>query len=340
MQFLCNVASLLLPQSANIRTFAAPRKMGKALMSEIKIFTGSSTLNFSEQLAASYGEPLGKLTYQKFSDGEFQTSYEETVRGNTIFLVQSTTPPTDNLFELLLMVDAAKRASAKEIIAVMPYFGFARQDRKDKPRVAIAAKLIADLLYTAGVNRVITMDLHADQIQGFFNVPVDHLYASTIFLPYLKKLNIENLTIAAPDMGGSKRANGYAKHLKADIVICYKQRAKANVIESMTAIGEIEGRNIVLVDDLVDTGGTLCKAADMMMERGALSVRAICTHPVLSGKAYENIQNSKLTELIVTDTIPLKEQSSKIKVLTVSDLFAKVINSVHNYESISSNFIL
>jgi ribose-phosphate pyrophosphokinase len=249
-------------------------------------------------------------------------------------------PPADNLMELLLLIDAAKRASARQIVAVLPYFGYARQDRKDQPRVAIGAKLVADMLAVAGATRVMTMDLHADQIQGFFNVPVDHLYASTIFLPYLKKLNIENLTIAAPDMGGSKRANGYAKHLKADIVICYKQRAKANVIESMTAIGEIEGRNIVLVDDLVDTGGTLCKAADMMMERGALSVRAICTHPVLSGKAYENIQNSKLTELIVTDTIPLKEQSSKIKVLTVSDLFAKVINSVHNYESISSNFIL
>ena len=241
--------------------------------------------------------------------------------------MQSTMPPADNLMELLLLIDAAKRASARQIVAVLPYFGYARQDRKDQPRVAIGAKLVADMLAVAGATRVMTMDLHADQIQGFFNVPVDHLYASTIFLPYLKKLNIENLTIAAPDMGGSKRANGYAKHLKADIVICYKQRAKANVIESMTVIGDVKGKDVILIDD-------------MMMERGALSVRAICTHPVLSGKAYENIQNSKLTELIVTDTIPLKEQSSKIKVLTVSDLFAKVINSVHNYESISSNFIL
>jgi len=310
------------------------------MKSQVKLFSGIATEDLANKIATAYGQPLGKLVHYRFSDGELQASYEESIRGHSVFIMQSTMPPADNLMELPLLIDAAKRASARQIVAVLPYFGYARQDRKDQPRVAIGAKLVADMLAVAGATRVMTMDLHADQIQGFFNVPVDHLYASTIFLPYLKKLNIENLTIAAPDMGGSKRANGYAKHLKADIVICYKQRAKANVIESMTAIGEIEGRNIVLVDDLVDTGGTLCKAADMMMERGALSVRAICTHPVLSGKAYENIQNSKLTELIVTDTIPLKEQSSKIKVLTVSDLFAKVINSVHNYESISSNFIL
>ena len=310
------------------------------MKSQVKLFSGIATEDLANKISTAYGQPLGKLVHYRFSDGELQASYEESIRGHSVFIMQSTMPPADNLMELLLLIDAAKRASARQIVAVLPYFGYARQDRKDQPRVAIGAKLVADMLAVAGATRVMTMDLHADQIQGFFNVPVDHLYASTIFLPYLKKLNIENLTIAAPDMGGSKRANGYAKHLKADIVICYKQRAKANVIESMTAIGEIEGRNIVLVDDLVDTGGTLCKAADMMMERGALSVRAICTHPVLSGKAYENIQNSKLTELIVTDTIPLKEQSSKIKVLTVSDLFAKVINSVHNYESISSNFIL
>jgi ribose-phosphate pyrophosphokinase len=242
--------------------------------------------------------------------------------------------------ELLLLIDAAKRASARHIVAVIPYFGYARQDRKDKPRVAIGAKLVADMLAVAGATRVMTMDLHADQIQGFFNVPVDHLYASTIFLPYITSLNLSNLTIAAPDMGGSKRANAYAKHLKAEMVICYKQRAKANVVEHMTAIGEIEGRNIILVDDLVDTGGTLCKAAEMMMDRGALSVRAICTHPVLSGKAYENIENSKLTELIVTDTIPLKQDSNKIRALSVADLFAKVINSVQNYESISTNFVV
>lgn len=310
------------------------------MKSQVKLFSGIATEDLANKIATAYGQPLGKLVHYRFSDGELQASYEESIRGHSVFIMQSTMPPADNLMELLLLIDAAKRASARQIVAVIPYFGYARQDRKDQPRVAIGAKLVADMLAVAGATRVMTMDLHADQIQGFFNVPVDHLYASTIFLPYLKSLNLENLTIAAPDMGGSKRANGYAKHLKADIVICYKQRTKANVIESMTAIGEIEGRNIVLVDDLVDTGGTLCKAADMMMDRGALSVRAICTHPVLSGKAHENIQNSKLTELIVTDTIPLRYQSAKIKVLTVSDLFATVISSVHNYESISSNFIL
>jgi ribose-phosphate pyrophosphokinase len=307
---------------------------------EVKIFTGSATRPFAEQVAAAYGQQLGKITFQKFSDGEFQTNYDETVRGSSIFLIQSTPPPTDNLFELLLMVDAAKRASAKEIIAVIPYFGFARQDRKDQPRVAIGAKLIADLLHTAGVNRIMTMDLHADQIQGFFNVPVDHLYASTLFIPYIESLKLPNLTMAAPDMGGSKRANAYAKHLKSEIVICYKQRSKANVVDSITAIGEIEGRNIVLVDDIIDTGGTLCKAADMMMDRGALSVRALCTHPVLSGKAYENVEKSKITELIVTDTIPLKQQSEKIKVLSVTGMFADVFQRVINHESISSHFIM
>jgi len=308
--------------------------------SQVKLFSGIATETLAEKIAASYGQSLGKVEHYRFSDGELQASYEESLRGHSVFIMQSTMPPADNLMELLLLIDAAKRASARHIVAVIPYFGYARQDRKDKPRVAIGAKLVADMLAVAGATRVMTMDLHADQIQGFFNVPVDHLYASTIFLPYLQSLELDNLTIAAPDMGGSKRANSYAKHLKAEMVICYKQRAKANVIESMTAIGEIEGRNIVLVDDLVDTGGTLCKAAEMMLERGALSVRAVCTHPVLSGKAYENIQNSKLKELIVTDTIPLSQKSDKIKVLTVSDLFAKVINSVHNYESISGNFIM
>ncbi len=308
--------------------------------SQVKLFSGIATEVLAEKIATSYGQSLGKVEHYRFSDGELQASYEESIRGHSVFIMQSTMPPADNLMELLLLIDAAKRASARHIVAVIPYYGYARQDRKDKPRVAIGAKLVADMLAVAGATRVMTMDLHADQIQGFFNVPVDHLYASTIFLPYIKSLNLPNLTMAAPDMGGSKRANGYAKHLKAEMVICYKQRAKANVVESMTAIGEIEGRNIILVDDLVDTGGTLCKAADMMMERGALSVRAICTHPVLSGKAYENIQNSKLTELIVTDTIPLTGECPKIKVISVAPLFAKVINSVHNYESISSNFIL
>jgi ribose-phosphate pyrophosphokinase len=308
--------------------------------SQVKLFSGIATETLAEKIAAAYGQSLGKVEHYRFSDGELQVSYEESLRGHSVFIMQSTMPPADNLMELLLLIDAAKRASARHIVAVLPYYGYARQDRKDKPRVAIGAKLVADMLAVAGATRVMTMDLHADQIQGFFNLPVDHLYASTIFLPYLQSLKLDNLTIAAPDMGGSKRANSYAKHLKAEMVICYKQRAKANVVESMTAIGEIEGRNIVLVDDLVDTGGTLCKAAKMMMDRGALSVRAVCTHPVLSGRAYENIANSQLKELIVTDTIPLSQQSDKIKVLSVSDLFAKVINSVHNYESISGNFIM
>jgi ribose-phosphate pyrophosphokinase len=306
----------------------------------VKIFSGSGTKYLAEKIAAAYGQPLGNSVFQKFSDGEFQTSLEETVRGSTVFCVQSTFPPTDNLFELLLMVDAAKRASAKEIIAVLPYYGFARQDRKDQPRVAIGSKLVADMLATAGVHRVITMDLHADQIQGFFNVPVDHLFASTIFIPYIESLKLPKLTMAAPDMGGSKRANAYAKHLKCEIVICYKQRSKANVVDSITAIGEMEGRDIVLVDDIIDTGGTLCKAADMMMERGANSVRAMITHPILSGKAYEHVEKSRITELIVTDTIPLKHESSKIKVISVANMFADVFHRVVNYESISSHFIM
>ncbi|MBI3510278.1 MAG: ribose-phosphate pyrophosphokinase [Bacteroidetes bacterium] len=306
----------------------------------IKIFSGSASRNFAEKAAAAYDKQLGKLSLQRFSDGEFQISFEETVRGATVFLVQSTNPPTDNLFELLLMADAAKRASANEIIAVMPYFGWARQDRKDQPRVAIGAKLVADMLQIAGVNRVMTMDLHADQIQGFFNMPVDHLYASTLFIPYIQKLNLTNIAMAAPDMGGSKRANAYAKHMKCDIVICYKQRSKANVVDSITAIGEMEGKDIILIDDLVDTGGTLCKAADMMLERGAKSVRAMCTHAVLSGKAYENIEKSRISELIVTDTIPLKQESKKIKVLSVAGMFADVFRRVITHESISSHFIM
>lgn len=307
---------------------------------KVKIFSGSASSYLAEQIAAAYGQDLGKVSILRFSDGEIQTSYEETVRGSDVFIIQSTFPPTDNLFELLLMIDAAKRASANQIIAVIPYFGFARQDRKDQPRVAIGAKLVANLLSAAGATRIVTMDLHADQIQGFFDFPVDHLYASSIFLPYIQSLKLPNLTMAAPDMGGSKRANAYAKFLKSDIVICYKQRSRANVVDSMTVIGEVEGRDIVLVDDLIDTGGTLTKAADMMLDRGANSVRAVCTHPVLSGKAYENIEKSKIKELIVTNTIPLKQETSKIKVLSVADLFAKVLHSVHTHKSISSNFIV
>lgn len=307
--------------------------------SPVKIFSGTSSLYLAEKIAASYGQPLGTMMFTRFSDGEFQTSFEETVRGCDVFIIQSTFQPSDNLFELLLMIDAAKRASAKNITAVIPYFGFARQDRKDKPRVAIGAKLVANLLITAGITRIITMDLHADQIQGFFDMPVDHLYASSIFLPYLQSLNLPRLTMASPDMGGTKRANAYAKFLNCEMVICYKQRKKANVIESMTLIGEVEGKDIVLIDDIVDTAGTLTKAADLMMDKGAASVRAICTHPILSGKAYETIEKSKITELIVTDTIPLKSSSSKIRVISVADLFADVLGKVHNFESISNHFL-
>jgi ribose-phosphate pyrophosphokinase len=305
----------------------------------VKIFSGSGHPALAKKIAESYGQQLGKMSVIHFSDGEFEPSFEETVRGCSVFIVQSTHPPVDHFFELLLMADAAKRASAKQVVAVMPYFGFARQDRKDKPRTAIGAKLMADLLTTAGITRIMTMDLHADQIQGFFNVPVDHLFASYLFLPYIQSLNLPDLTIASPDMGGSKRANAYANFLKSDIVICYKQRSKANVVDKMTAIGEVEGRNIILLDDMVDTAGTLTKAANMMMDKGAKSVRALCSHAVLSGKAYENIEKSALTELIVTDTIPLKHESQKIKVLSVAPLFANIIHKVHNFESISSHFV-
>lgn len=309
------------------------------MVSNVKFFAGTASREIAEKIAHSYGAKLGKVILNRFSDGEFQPSFEETVRGADVFIIQSTFPPVENLFELLLMVDAAKRASAKRIAVVIPYFGYARQDRKDKPRVPVGAKLVANMLSAAGIDRIMTMDLHADQIQGFFEVPVDHLYASSIFIPYIKELELSDLSIASPDMGGSKRANAYAKHLNAEMVICYKQRKKANVIENMTVIGEVKGRNIILVDDMVDTAGTLTRAADMMLDRGAESVRAICTHPILSGDAYQKIEDSKITELIVTDTVPAKREHEKIKVLSASDLFADVIDKVLNNKSISSNFI-
>ena len=311
-------------------------------MSQInpKLFNCTKTEILAKKISNSFGVDLGKIITSTYSDGEFQPSYEESIRGTRIFIIGSTNPSSENLMEMLLMLDDAKRASARHITAVIPYFGWARQDRKDKPRVPIAAKMIAKLLESAGATRIVTMDLHADQIQGFFEIPVDHLYASTIFLPYLKTLNLDNLTIASPDMGGSKRAYAYAKHMQSDVVICYKQRAKANVISHMELIGNVEGKNVVLVDDMVDTAGTLTKAADLMIERGALSVRAICTHAILSGNAYDNIEKSQLRELIVTDSIPLINSSSKIKVLSCADLFADVMKKVHNNESISSNFIM
>jgi ribose-phosphate pyrophosphokinase len=307
--------------------------------SRVKIFSGTATRTLAESIAGQYGIGLGDVTLSRFSDGEFSPHFEESVRGCDVFLIQSTIAPTDNLMELLLMIDAAKRASAHYIIAVIPYFGFARQDRKDKPRVAIGARLVANMLQAAGATRVMTMDLHAPQIQGFFDMPVDHLEAASIFVPYIRDLNLPNLTIAAPDMGGTPRARTYAKFFNAEIVICDKQRKRANEIESMTAIGEVEGRNIVLVDDLVDTAGTLCKAAELLIDKGAESVRAVCTHAVLSGNAHDRINNSKLTELIVTDTIPPRGTSPKIKVLSVASHFAGAIRRVHEYESISPLFI-
>ena len=288
-----------------------------------KIFACKQSEVLAKDIAEAFGIPLGKVITAHYSDGEFQPSFEESVRGSRVFLIGSTFPNSDHLMELLLMIDAAKRASARHITAVLPYFGWARQDRKDKPRVPIAAKLVAKMLETAGATRIITMDLHADQIQGFFEKPVDHLFASTIFLPYLRSLNLENLTIASPDMGGSKRAYAYSKFLESDVVICYKQREKANVISHMELIGDVKGKNVVLVDDMVDTAGTLTTAADLMMERGALSVRAVCTHPLLSGNAYERIEKSQMLELIVSDSIPTKP-SKKIRVISCAKLFADV----------------
>ena len=310
---------------------------------KMKLFACRASKDFALKVAKYLNLGLGSSDVLTFSDGEFQPSFNESVRGATVFIVQSTFPPTDNLFELLLMADAAKRASAHRVIAVMPYFGWARQDRKDKPRVSIGAKLVANMLHAAGCDRVMTCDLHADQIQGFFDFPVDHIYASAVFLPYLKSLNIDNLAIAAPDMGGAKRANAYARYLECPVVICHKSREKANVVASITAIGEVAGKNIVIVDDMIDTAGTLAKAANVLKGMGALSVRACATHPVFSGPAYEKIAESALEEVIVTDTIPLSndpaKDKSKITVLSMTEMFAEIISKVYNYEEISSSFI-
>ncbi len=304
----------------------------------VSIFAGRESTYLAEKIAMEYGIELGNNIVTEFSDGEFQPSFEENVRGRDVFIVQSTFAPTDNLFELLMMVESAHRASANTIVAVIPYFGFARQDRKDKPRVSIAAKLVANLLAVAGVTRVITIDLHADQIQGFFDVPVDHLYASSIFIPYLRKLNLPNLTMASPDTGGTRRAATYAKIMNTDFVICYKQRSKPNEITKMALVGDVEGRDIVLVDDIIDTAGSMTKAAQLMVDNGANSVRAFCTHPVFSGEAYNRIEASPFTEIVVADTIPMQKESEKITVLSTAKLFADVIGRVESNQSISSLF--
>ena len=310
---------------------------------KIKLFTCRASKDFALKVAKALNLQLGDSDVFTFSDGEFQPCYNESVRGATVFIIQSTYPPTDNLFELLLMIDAAKRASAHRVIAVMPYFGWARQDRKDKPRVSIGAKLVANMLHAAGCDRVMTCDLHADQIQGFFDFPVDHIYASAVFLPYIEKMNLKNLAIAAPDMGGAKRANAYARYLQCPVIICHKSREKANVVGSITAIGDVAGKDVIIVDDMVDTAGTLAKAANVLKEMGAASVRACATHPVFSGPAYDRIAESALEEVIVSDTIPLSsdpnKDKSKITVLTMTNMFADIINKVYNYEEISSSFI-
>jgi ribose-phosphate pyrophosphokinase len=304
----------------------------------IRFFAGNNTKHLAKQIANAFGVELNKSSVVEFADGEFEPSFDETVRGADVFLIQSTTPPSDNLMELLLMIDAAKRASAANIIAVIPYFGYARQDKKGKPRVPIGAKLVSNLLTAAGVDRIMTIDLHADQIQGFFEVPVDHLYASELFIKDIISLNLPNLIIASPDMGGSKRANAYAKILKSGVVVCYKERKQANVIGEMKVLGDVLGKDVVIIDDMVDTGGTLTKAADLMLENGAVSVRAYCTHAILSGKAYKTLDNSNIAELVVTNTIPKEHKSSKVREISVAEFFAQTITSVVKNESISKKW--
>ena len=309
------------------------------MASEVKIFSGTATRYLAAKIADIFGSPLGDVVVNKFSDGEMEPLYQESVRGDTIFLIQSTFAPSDNIMELLLMIDAARRASAQKINVVIPYFGYARQDRKDKPRVSLGAKLVANLLTTAGADRIVTMDLHAGQIQGFFDIPLDHLDSSAVFFPYLRDLQLENLAVAAPDSGGTKRARYFAQFLKSDLILIDKHRERANQVASMEVIGNVKDKNIVIVDDIADTAGTLCRAADVLLEKGARSVRAVITHPILSGNAYEKIEKSGLEQLIVTDTIPLKQQSDKIEVLSIAPTFAKAFWKIHNYESISSLFI-
>ncbi len=309
---------------------------GKAPM---KLFSCRASRALAQKLADELGIELGKSSVIEFSDGEFQPSYDESVRGQMVFIVQSTNPPADNIIELLLMIDAAKRASAYKVIAIIPYYGYARQDRKDRPRVSIGSKLAADLLSTAGVDRVITMDLHADQIQGFFDVPVDHLFGSAIFAPYIQNLHLDNLAVSAPDMGGSKRANAYSRHLQCEMVLCYKLRKKPNVVEEMSIIGDVEGRNVVIIDDMIDTGGTIVLAAEKMKEKGAKSIRAFATHPILSGNAIERINNSPIEELVVTDSVPFVNKSEKIKVISIANIFATTIQAVNENRSISSHFV-
>lgn len=309
-------------------------------LNSFKIFAGTASKHLAEQICKHLGVPLGASSKTDFSDGEFACCFEESIRGKNVYLVQSTYPNSDNLMELLLMIDAAKRASAKTIAAVIPYFGWARQDRKDRPRVSIGAKLIADLLSIAGVDRIITMDLHADQIQGFFDVPVDHLYASSVLLPYIQSLNLKNLCIASPDVGGSKRANTYAKYFHCPLVLCHKVRLRANVVESMRIIGDVEGKNVILVDDMVDTAGTITKAANLMLEKGAKSVRAVASHCVMSGEASERVENSALTEIVFTDSIPYKGMCNRVKQLSISDMFAETIIRNEKHESISTQYLV
>lgn len=304
----------------------------------VDIFAGRATAELGKKIAKEYNTELGEVSVNVFSDGEFRTSFEQSIRGHSVYLVQSTFPPADNLMELLMLVDAAKRASAKHVIAVVPYFGFARQDRKDKPRVPITSKLVANLLVASGLERLVTLDLHADQIQGFFDIPVDHLYASSVFVPILQDLNIKNLTFASPDAGGTKRAASYAKAFDTDFVMCYKQRSKPNQIENMSLIGSVKGKNVVLLDDMIDTAGSITKAAELMIKEGAESVIACVSHAVLSGNAYERIENSVFKKVYVTDSIPLKQKSDKIEVVSIAGLFAEAIDKIQNRESISSLF--